>query len=51
VLQRARPDGTGPAFARELGEVPDWPERFEAAADRARRRGQYRGVEVSGRTG
>ena len=49
VLQRARPDGTDPGFARELGAVADWPERFEAAADRARRHGRDRGVEVSRR--
>ncbi|MGY5765655.1 anaerobic ribonucleoside-triphosphate reductase activating protein [Brachybacterium sp. DNPG3] len=51
VLQRARPDGADPVFARALGEVADWPERFAAAADVGRRRGEERGVAVSVRTG
>lgn len=51
VLQRARADGTGAAFAAALARIPEWPERFDRAASRARRRGDRRGVAVTVRTG
>lgn len=51
VLQRARADGTGDAFAAALARVPDWPERFARAAACAREHGERRRVAVSVRTG
>lgn len=51
VLQRARADGTGAAFAAALARVPDWPQRFAEAAAHARAHGERKDVVVSVRTG
>ncbi|WP_422115471.1 anaerobic ribonucleoside-triphosphate reductase activating protein [Brachybacterium sp. UNK5269] len=47
VLQRARADGTGTAFAAQLAQVPDWAERFESTAAAAERLGSELGVRVT----
>ena len=47
VLQKARADGAESGFARQLAAVPDWTERFDAAAHRARQLGAEQGLEIT----
>lgn len=47
VLQKARADGADSGFATQLAAVPDWAERFDAAALRARQDAAERGLEVT----
>lgn len=51
VLQRARPEGTPAAFVAQLAATPDWPGRFRAVLDQARRQGEGLGITVTGREG
>ncbi|EYT50994.1 anaerobic ribonucleoside-triphosphate reductase activating protein [Brachybacterium muris] len=47
VLQKARADGADSGFATQLAAVPDWAERFDAAAHRTRQLGAQQGLEVT----